>query len=93
MKDSSDKEKVLTAVRLEPAIIERIDGLRPKLSTSWFEATRSDVLRALIEPLLAEVEKNPEVLDRVRGRSGPAVQGSEPVAKAAKGRGSRGSKK
>lgn len=36
------------AVRLDPAIIARIDALLPAFSFTWHQASRSEILRALI---------------------------------------------
>jgi len=47
------------AVRLEPAVVARIDALRDELSTDWHTAKRSDVLRAVIARGLPAVEADP----------------------------------
>jgi hypothetical protein len=36
------------AVRMDEAVVARIDALIPSLSTPWHEATRSDALRSLV---------------------------------------------
>ena len=36
------------AVRLDDATLSRVDALKDVLTTEWHEATRSDILRALI---------------------------------------------
>lgn len=55
------------AMRLEPALIERVDALAPSLSTPWFKAKRSDVLRALIHEALPILEKNAPKPARKKG--------------------------
>jgi len=40
--------KLHVSVRLDKAILARIDGLAPAFSTTWHAASRSDVVRALI---------------------------------------------
>jgi hypothetical protein len=42
----SAKDQV--AVRLDAATLSRIDALKDVLTTPWHEATRSDILRALL---------------------------------------------
>jgi len=49
--------KELVAVRLEPAIVARIDALKDFFSSSWHDASRSEVLRALIVEALERFEK------------------------------------
>ena len=44
------------AVRLEPDLLKRIDAVAPKLSTEWRQASRSDVIRALIMKALPSLE-------------------------------------
>jgi hypothetical protein len=36
------------AVRFERELLARIDAVAPKLSTDWRQASRSDVIRALV---------------------------------------------
>ncbi len=47
----------LVAVRLEPELIRRIDALKSFFSSSWLQASRSDVLRNLIVDGLARLER------------------------------------
>ena len=47
------------AVRLDDATQARIDALVPRLSKNW-QATQSDVMRALLLLALEEAEKDPE---------------------------------
>jgi hypothetical protein len=56
----SETSKGHVAVRLDVATLARIDALMPRLSEEWHQATRSDVLRALILTALEDAEKNPE---------------------------------
>ncbi len=49
--------KELVAVRLEPEIVARIDALKDYFSAEWRDATRSDVIRALILDSLERFEK------------------------------------
>lgn len=44
------------AVRLDNPTLERVDALKDVLSTAWHEATRSDILRALILTGLEHLE-------------------------------------
>ena len=44
------------AVRLDNATLVRVDALREVLTTPWREATRSDILRALILKGLEQLE-------------------------------------
>jgi len=67
----------LTAVRLPPDIVERIDALRPCFSTEWHEATRTDVLRALILTKLDELDQNPDRILEMWNASGMLGQASE----------------
>ena len=45
------------AVRLDNLTLERVDSLKEVLSTPWHEATRSDILRALILTGLEQLEQ------------------------------------
>jgi hypothetical protein len=45
------------AVRLDNPTLERVDSLKEVLSTPWHEATRSDILRALILTGLEQLEQ------------------------------------
>ncbi len=51
------------AVRLEPDLLKRIDAVAPKLSTEWRQASRSDVIRALIMKALPLLEAEGEAPD------------------------------
>ncbi len=53
--------KEYRAVRIGEDVQERLDALVPKLSTAWHEATRSDVLRAVLMRGLPLVEKDHKV--------------------------------
>jgi predicted DNA-binding protein len=57
------RPKQHVAVRLPPELVARLDALIPRLSTEWREATRSDVLRALLLKGLGDVEADPGSLD------------------------------
>jgi len=58
--------KELVAVRLEPEIVARIDALKDFFSAEWRDATRSDVIRALIIDSLDRFERAHEA-----SRTGP----------------------
>ncbi len=45
------------AVRVDAAVVARIDALVPLLSSAWHKASRSDVLRKLIMSGLRELER------------------------------------
>ena len=45
------------AVRLDAPTLERVDALKDVLSTPWHDATRSDILRALILTGLEHLEQ------------------------------------
>lgn len=45
------------AVRLDTATLSRIDALKDVLTTPWHEATRSDILRAVIITGLESMEQ------------------------------------
>lgn len=45
------------AVRLDNATLSRIDALKEVLTTPWHEATRSDILRAVILTGLESLEQ------------------------------------
>lgn len=55
------------SVRLDDALLARIDALRTKLSTPWHEATRSDVLRALVKLGLDAAEADQSLLEKLPG--------------------------
>jgi hypothetical protein len=46
------------AVRLDPELLARIDAIAPKLSTEAHEASRSDVIRALVKRALPLYEES-----------------------------------
>jgi hypothetical protein len=52
------------AVRLDEAVVERIDALLPQLSAPWHEATRSDALRLLLGKGLELAARDPEAVRR-----------------------------
>ena len=61
----SSKDHV--AVRLDDATLSRVDALKDVLTTEWHEATRSDILRALILIGLERFEqKHPGSRDKQR---------------------------
>ena len=45
------------AVRLDKAMLSRLDAFKDVLTTPWHEATRSDILRALILRGLESLEQ------------------------------------
>ena len=65
------------AVRLDNPTLERVDSLKEVLSTPWHEATRSDILRALILTGLEQLEQQHKGA-LTKPRKGP----SEPAAAA-----------
>ena len=66
----SPKEHV--AVRLDNETLSRVDALAEVLSTPWHEATRSDVLRAVILAGLEGLEKEHPGGKRAKKRRAPA---------------------
>ena len=67
------------AVRLDNATLVRVDALREVLSTEWREATRSDILRALILKGLERLEhEHKAALGKPKK---PAADGGAPAAK------------
>src|SRR4051794_19659674 len=79
---SSPKDHV--AVRLDGDTLSRIDALKDVLSTAWHEATRSDVLRAVILNGLGsmEVEHRVALSKRKPPAEAPATKASASTAKA-----------
>jgi hypothetical protein len=70
------------AVRLDNATLVRVDALREVLTTPWREATRSDILRALILKGLEQLEhEHKAALGKPRK---PSAEGGAPPAKRAK---------
>ncbi len=59
---TKDKPAQHVAVRLDEAVVARIDALIPKLSTEWLAAKRSDALRAVILLGLERAENEPGAL-------------------------------
>jgi hypothetical protein len=66
----SPKEHV--AVRLDNETLARLDALKEALSTPWHEATRSDLLRAVILAGLEGLEKAHAGGKRGKKRRAPA---------------------
>ena len=48
------------SVRLDDALIARIDALIPRVSVAWRDGKRSDVLREVIKLGLEHFERDPE---------------------------------
>jgi|HubBroStandDraft_6_1064221.scaffolds.fasta_scaffold703546_2 hypothetical protein len=57
---SARKPTFHVAVRLDGPTLARVDALCPSLSTPWYQAGRSDALRALIVEALPILEKRAE---------------------------------
>jgi hypothetical protein len=72
------------AVRLDNPTLERVDALKDVLSTAWHEATRSDILRALILTGLTQLEQEHKGA-LGKPKKGPAAEstssGARPKAK------------
>ncbi|MEP7121477.1 MAG: hypothetical protein ABJE95_11225 [Byssovorax sp.] len=71
------------AVRLDNPTLERVDALKDVLSTAWHEATRSDILRALILTGLEhlEAEHRGALSKPKKGSAEPASGAAKPKAK------------
>ena len=71
------------AVRLDNPTLERVDALKDVLSTAWHEATRSDILRALILTGLEhlEHEHRSALAKPKKGPAGETASGPRPKAK------------
>ena len=72
------------AVRLDNPTLERVDALKDVLSTAWHEATRSDILRALILTGLEHLEQEHRgaLAKPKKGAGGePAGSSAKPKAK------------
>ncbi len=72
------------AVRLDNLTLERVDSLKDVLSTPWHEATRSDILRALILTGLEQLEaqhKGSLGKPKKSPAAEPASGGARPKAK------------
>jgi hypothetical protein len=59
-KSETKHEPTHVAVRLDKAVVARVDARAPRLSEPWGDATRSEVLRALLLTALADAEQDPE---------------------------------
>src|SRR5262245_39029629 len=68
------------SVRLDDETLVRVDSLTTRFSTEWHAATRSDVLRALINTALEIFEREPE----------PSPPGGSPSGGAAPAEGGQG---
>jgi len=77
--------KDLIAVRLDPKVIAELDRLREHFSSTWFEASRSDVVRALLTFALQEVAEDSAAVMAKMGMRPVDTVGSK-----AKGRGRSG---
>ena len=70
------------AVRLDNVTLERVDALKDVLSTAWHEATRSDILRALILTGLEQLEQQHKgALAKPKKGAEPAGGGARPKKK------------
>ena len=71
------------AVRLDNPTLERVDSLKDVLSTPWHEATRSDILRALILTGLEQLEQQHRgaLTKPKKGPSEPAGAAAKPKTK------------
>jgi hypothetical protein len=71
------------AVRLDNPTLERVDALKDVLSTAWHEATRSDILRALILTGLEHLEQEHRsaLAKPKKGSSEPTGSAAKPKAK------------
>jgi hypothetical protein len=72
------------AVRLDNPTLERVDSLKEVLSTPWHEATRSDILRALILTGLEQLEQEHRgalAKPKKGAAAEPAGSGARPKAK------------
>lgn len=71
------------AVRLDNPTLERVDALKDVLSTAWHEATRSDILRALILTGLEhlEHEHRSALAKPKKSPAGEPAGGARPKAK------------
>jgi hypothetical protein len=74
------------AVRLDNATLARVDALKDVLSTAWHEATRSDILRALILTGLEHMEQEHKAA-LGKPKKAPAADGGPAPKRAAKKRG------
>lgn len=59
-------------VRLDDELVEKIDALAERLSTSWRKVTRADVLRGAEEEGLPILAKLAEAQDGVLGTRNPS---------------------
>jgi len=55
-------------MRLDPAVVDRIDALRPRFSSEWYSATRSDVLQTLLMFSLEQMEQDPVLIVQMGAR-------------------------
>lgn len=71
------------AVRLDNVTLERVDSLKEVLSTPWHEATRSDILRALILTGLEQLEQEHRgaLVKPKKGAVAELTSGARPKAK------------
>jgi len=65
--------KELVAVRLEVATIARIDALKDYFSSAWHEASRSDILRALVLYALPNFEQEAQAAKKNSGSEGQSA--------------------
>ncbi len=59
--------KALIAVRLEPSTVDELDAMCELFSSEWFQASRSDVVRALLMYALNEWKQNNEEMAEALG--------------------------
>lgn len=71
------------AVRLDTTTLTRIDSLKDILTTPWHEATRSDILRAVILTGLEDLEQEHKGA-LTKQRKAAAHASAEPAAAPAK---------
>lgn len=72
-------------MRLDSDTLSRVDALKDVLSTAWHEATRSDVLRAVIITGLQSMEAEHRVaLAKRKPAAADATKATGPKAGAAK---------
>ncbi len=69
--------KELVAVRLEVSTIARIDALKGYFSSAWHEASRSDILRALILYALPTFEDEAAVAKQEQSAAAQVASGQK----------------
>jgi len=76
MKPSKD----LIGVRLEQQVLDRIDELRPVVSTEWHKASRSDVLRGILHSMLDDLDRDPMRIRELLSSGGAMGPSEEALA-------------